>query len=192
MFYFQLALGWTFYFALHSLLAADSVKEKCRVRFPELFSYYRILYNLVATGGILLLAAWSFRDTTFLFQPGARLKFAGSAFIVSGLLMLGVAFASFNLKEFLGLEREAHDPDAKLVTKGIYQYVRHPLYTGIFLLLPGLLLCRPTISILLFILITIVYIEIGSRLEEKKLIRQFGEEYIQYSQAVKRYFPFIY
>lgn len=192
MHYLELALGWTLYFAVHSLLAANRVKEKCRLRFPAVYPCYRIIYNVVAMGGLVLMAAWSFRDNTFLFKQTNGLIAAGIAFIVLGMLMLGVAFASFNVKEFLGLKAEVMDPGAKLVTTGVYKYVRHPLYTGVLLLLPGLFLYRPTLSILVFVLITIIYIEIGSRLEEKKLIGIFGEDYVQYRQSVKRYFPFIY
>jgi len=60
------------------------------------------------------------------------------------------------------------------------------------LLFPGVLLYRPTWSVLLLTVLAIIYIEIGSRLEEKKLIQVFGEDYIRYQQQVKRYFPFIY
>ena len=192
MFFLKIVAGWIAYFALHSILAANAVKEKCRLQFPVLFSYYRIIYNLIAVGGLLLLAYWSFQGKNFLMQQTTWMKLAGLFFVLLGMLVLGIAASSFNMKEFLGLEKEEHHPDTKLVTKGVYRYVRHPLYTGVFLLLPGVFLLRPTLSILLFVFITAIYIEIGSRLEEQKLIEVFGEQYIKYSKSVKRYFPFIY
>lgn len=192
MFFLKITAAWVFYFALHSILASDGIKEKCKSQFPLLFVYYRILYNLIAIGGLLLLAYYSFLDTHFLKRQTSWMQVAGVFFIVLGVLMLGVAFASFNVKEFLGLEKPEYAPEAKLVTEGVYRYVRHPLYTGVFLLLPGVILLRPTLSILLFVLITAIYIEIGSRLEEQKLIGIFGDDYIKYSKSVKRYFPFIY
>ena len=192
MFFLKIVAAWIAYFAVHSILAADTVKEKCRLQFPGLFPYYRIIYNLIAIVGLLLLAYWSFQDVNYLVQQPSWMKTSGIFFLVLGILMLGVAFASFNVKEFLGLKKEEHHPDTKLVTKGVYRYVRHPLYTGVFLLLPGVFLLRPTLSILLFVFITAIYIEIGSRLEEQKLIKIFGEDYVRYRNSVKRYFPFIY
>lgn len=192
MFFLKIVAGWIAYFALHSILAANAVKEKCRLQFPSIFPYYRIGYNFIAIGGLLLLAFWSFQDVNYLVQQPSWMKNLGFFFIALGVVMLGVAFASFNVKEFLGLKKEEHHSDTKLVTKGVYRYVRHPLYTGVFLLLPGVFLLRPTFSILLFVLITAIYIEIGSRLEEQKLIKIFGEDYVRYRNSVKRYFPFIY
>lgn len=192
MFFLKIVAAWIAYFSVHSILAADAVKEKYRLQFPGLFPYYRIIYNLIAIGGLLLLAYWSFQDVNYLVQQPSWMKTSGIFFLVLGILMLGVAFASFNVKEFLGLKKEEHHPDTKLVTKGVYRYVRHPLYTGVFLLLPGVFLLRPTLSILLFVFITAIYIEIGSRLEELKLIKIFGEDYVRYRNSVKRYFPFIY
>jgi protein-S-isoprenylcysteine O-methyltransferase Ste14 len=192
MFFLKIVAGWIAYFALHSILAANAVKEKCRLQFPSIFPCYRIGYNFIAIGGLLLLAFWSFQDVNYLVQQPSWMKNLGFFFIALGVVMLGVAFASFNVKEFLGLKKEEHHSDTKLVTKGVYRYVRHPLYTGVFLLLPGVFLLRPTFSILLFVLITAIYIEIGSRLEEQKLIKIFGEDYVRYRNSVKRYFPFIY
>ncbi len=192
MFFLKIVAAWIAYFSVHSILAADAVKEKCRLQFPGLFPYYRIIYNLIAIAGLLFLAYASFQDGNSLMQPSFWIKSIGLFFVLLGLVMLGVAFASFNVKEFLGLIEEEHHPDTKLVTKGVYRYVRHPLYTGVFLLLPGVFLLRPTLSILLFVFITAIYIEIGSRLEEQKLIKIFGEDYVRYSKSVRRYFPFIY
>lgn len=192
MFFLKISIAWVLYFALHSLLAADGVKEYCRIQFPVLFPHYRIVYNLIAIFGLMPLVWFSLQDTTYVFSPDTWMRIPAILLMSAGVIMLLVAFASFNVKEFLGLEKPEYVPDAKLVTSGVYRYVRHPLYTAMLLLFPGVLLYCPTWSVLLLTVLAIIYIEIGSRLEEKKLIQVFGEDYIRYQQQVKRYFPFIY
>jgi protein-S-isoprenylcysteine O-methyltransferase Ste14 len=112
--------------------------------------------------------------------------------MILGLVVLIIASTTFNLKEFLGFENSMEKTQTQLVTKGIYKFMRHPLYTGTILLLSGYFLYAPTLSVLIFLILTFIYIEIGSRLEEKKLLIEFGNEYAEYCKVVKRYFPFIY
>ena len=113
-------------------------------------------------------------------------------FIVFGLLVLGIAFASFNLKEFFGLEQyQESEQKSELVITGIYQYVRHPLYFGTLVLFVGLFFLIPTFKIALVNAISFIYLIIGSRLEEQKLIDYFGQSYIDYKSKVKGLIPFV-
>jgi protein-S-isoprenylcysteine O-methyltransferase Ste14 len=66
--------------------------------------------------------------------------------------------------------------------------MRHPLYSGTFFLVAGVLLWHPTVAIALFFAITILYIEIGSRLEERKLTEEFGQAYSTYARNRKTVF----
>ena len=112
--------------------------------------------------------------------------------IVFGLLILGIAFASFNLKEFFGLEQyQESEQKSELVITGIYQYVRHPLYFGTLVLFVGLFFLIPTFKIALVNAISFIYLIIGSRLEEQKLIDYFGQSYIDYKSKVKGLIPFV-
>lgn len=77
-------------------------------------------------------------------------------------------------------------PRKKLITTGPYSIVKHPLYTGVALLvLPWIgILCNTWLGILIGI---IVYI--GSRLfspeEEQILSKIFGKEWMEYIKRVK-------
>nr|ACD54688.1 putative S-isoprenylcysteine O-methyltransferase-like protein [Adineta vaga] len=74
-----------------------------------------------------------------------------------------------------------------LVTTGLFRFCRHPLY--LFTLLP--LIITPTMSLdrLAFIVFTCVYDAIGIPIEEKKLVRFFGQSYIDYQQCVPAIIP---
>lgn len=71
----------------------------------------------------------------------------------------------------------------------MYQYSRHPLYLGLFFVLwstPWM-----TTGHLLLASIWSVYIFIGIALEERDLIRHFGQAYLDYKSRVPKLFPFL-
>lgn len=77
----------------------------------------------------------------------------------------------------------------ELVTDGIYRFIRHPQYTGIFSALFGQLIHWPTVlTLLLFPVIVLVYYRL-SRKEEKAMIKRFGEAYKAYMEKVPMFFP---
>ncbi|NOY13374.1 MAG: isoprenylcysteine carboxylmethyltransferase family protein [Deltaproteobacteria bacterium] len=78
----------------------------------------------------------------------------------------------------------------RLVTDGLYRFVRHPQYTGLFLGLFGEGVVHwPTIfSVAIFPVIVLVYFLLA-RSEEKKVIAQFGEEYLAYKARVPMFIP---
>lgn len=190
--YIDIAIGWTIYFVIHSILASNISKKTCKEKLPFIFPFYRIIFNIIAIVGLLIMAEISLSDKNILFEVSILLKIFSAIFFIFGLIILAIAFSSFNTKEFLGLEKNSIKSDDKLIVKGIYAYVRHPLYTGTILVLIGVFLYLPTISLAILCIIAFLYIEIGSRLEEKKLIEEFGNEYVEYAKTAKRYFPFLY
>jgi len=77
----------------------------------------------------------------------------------------------------------------ELVTDGPYQYLRHPQYTGIFIILFGQLIHWPTVfTLILFPVIIWAYYHL-SRKEEKAMISKFGGGYRSYMHRVSMFFP---
>jgi protein-S-isoprenylcysteine O-methyltransferase Ste14 len=78
----------------------------------------------------------------------------------------------------------------RLATDGLYGLVRHPQYTGLFIGLFGEgVIHWPTIfSVGLFPVIVIAYVLLAKR-EEKKVIEEFGEEYLEYKRNVPAFLP---
>ena len=76
-----------------------------------------------------------------------------------------------------------------LVSKGIYRYIRHPIYVGIYLFSVGLgciFFAWLWFGVLL-IFIPLWYIECKG--EENQLISTYGEAYIHYQQRTGMFFP---
>ena len=78
----------------------------------------------------------------------------------------------------------------KLVTGGLYALARHPQYTGLFIALFGEGIVHwPTLfSVGLFPVIVFIYYRLSLR-EERKVIAEFGNEYIAYKQGVPMFIP---
>ena len=76
-------------------------------------------------------------------------------------------------------------PKRQLITSGPYVLVKHPLYTGVSLLvLPGLGFLFGNWLILLFGLILYIITRIFRTDEEKRMREEFGENYGKYSESV--------
>jgi len=77
--------------------------------------------------------------------------------------------------------------DAKFRTPLLYRYVRHPIYLGVLLAVwatPAM-----TVGHLLFAGMITGYILIGIQLEERDLVKQFGDLYLRYRQRAAMLIP---
>jgi protein-S-isoprenylcysteine O-methyltransferase Ste14 len=98
-----------------------------------------------------------------------------------------MAFKSYDTMAFLGLGSLSKEEEFK--TDGLLKYVRHPVYSASILILTGYFLFDPKWSTLISVSMLILYFIVGSRFEERKLIRQFGEKYIEYKRKTPMLIP---
>jgi len=80
----------------------------------------------------------------------------------------------------------------KVVDYGPYRYVRHPSYLGIIITVIGVGLALHSLGAIIEMII-IVCFATGYRvyIEEKFLVSELGNDYIQYMKRTKRLIPFI-
>ncbi len=174
---------------VHSLLASVGVKDfMCRALGNGFMKFYRLLYNLFAVVSIApaLYLMISLPNKT-LYQvpvPWSYLMFAGQGISV---LFLLVAALQTDVLAFVGLRQLFEQERSDLVKDGLYRVVRHPLYTFSLLIL----WLSPSMSVnsfVVYISLT-VYILIGIIFEERKLLREFGQEYANYRSATPMLIP---
>jgi len=79
----------------------------------------------------------------------------------------------------------------RLVTTGIYRYIRHPLYDSLFLLCWGFFFKQPSLEGGLLAVVASGFLLAAVYAEEAENIRYFGEEYREYMKRTKRFLPFI-
>ncbi|MFX1415421.1 MAG: methyltransferase [Promethearchaeota archaeon] len=79
--------------------------------------------------------------------------------------------------------------DHRLITTGPYEKVRHPMYTVLALFSFGISLVTANALIITFAVLLMIGFPFWVRIEEKKMIETFGEEYIEYMKRTGRFFP---
>jgi methanethiol S-methyltransferase len=81
------------------------------------------------------------------------------------------------------------DGEARLVTQGIYRYIRHPQYTGFLLITGGMLVEWATLPLLIMYPILVVLYYRLARKEEADMLAQFGAEYEEYRRRTGMFLP---
>jgi protein-S-isoprenylcysteine O-methyltransferase Ste14 len=113
----------------------------------------------------------------------------GIALFVVGL---GLYFASrLYLGRFFS-EKVRIRSDHRLITKGPYRYIRHPIYAGEILYFLSIPLIFSSIYgfVIMMVIIPMLLYRIGY--EEKVLSSKFGQEYEAYIRRTRKLIPFIY
>ncbi len=104
-----------------------------------------------------------------------------------GLFLIGVGLVIFVLS-IIAVSK--HFTEGKLYTKGVYAFVRHPMYSAwILYIVPGMVLISGS---LLGLTVPLVMYAIFKKLiveEEKALEEQFGKAYVAYKNKVGAVFP---
>ena len=84
--------------------------------------------------------------------------------------------------------RENH----KLVKKGPYKCIRHPIYTGTIIAVIAIPIFTSSIVGFLLALLSIPLLEHRIKNEEKMLIEEYGDEYREYQESTWKLVPWVY
>jgi protein-S-isoprenylcysteine O-methyltransferase Ste14 len=179
---------WVFYFFIHSFLADKTAKERIQSTLHLSAQIYRLLYSLISV--LSLLPIFYFLSATksdFLLAQTQILKFISLALSTWGVIIIKMAFKNYRLREFLGFSNT--EGQLELMQSGVLKYVRHPIYSGTILLFIGFWLFIPNVLNLVTVICTFLYLPIGIRLEEEKLIVEYGDLYRRYKDKVPALIP---
>jgi protein-S-isoprenylcysteine O-methyltransferase Ste14 len=78
-----------------------------------------------------------------------------------------------------------------LIDKGIFKYIRHPLYSSLLFLTWGIFLKNTTDLLLFITVLSSAFLYLTAIFEEKECIKFFGEKYSEYMKRSKMFIPFI-
>jgi protein-S-isoprenylcysteine O-methyltransferase Ste14 len=82
------------------------------------------------------------------------------------------------------------DPPTTLVVRGLYRYVRNPMYLSVTAIVLGEVLLTGSTTLWLYWLIWFVAVNVFVRAyEEPTLRRRFGSSYLEYTRRVGRWLP---
>lgn len=185
-----LATLWILYCVLHSVLASPGVKRVIQKMSGDAFRYYRLFYTLFAAASLVALLAYQLSvRSEKLFRPTTLSMLTGALLTVVGLSLMFVCIRKYfvSLSGLKSLYQET--PSSELMITGIHRYMRHPLYSGTFLAIWGLWVLLPSVSLLITDVVITIYTLLAIRLEEEKLIAEFGDRYRLYQQNVPKLIP---
>jgi protein-S-isoprenylcysteine O-methyltransferase Ste14 len=181
-------LRFFFFCIAHSLFATNRVKQlfsRITVSEPR---PYRLVYNLASFAMLgWVMASWSGSAVLYEVPGMGRWSLYGLQAVVAVVLLRCVCRTGS--VEFLGISQlwAAVTSSHRLVTDGCYARVRHPLYlySTLFLLL------NPVMSVrwLLLTCFSVAYFIFGGWIEERRLLKEFGDDYREYRQRVPFMIP---
>lgn len=194
--YLSIALLWAGYCALHSYLISIGFTNLLNRILKKYYAFYRLFYVLISLFLLIPLINYTAQlDNEVIIIYGASLDIVRNILIYSSLLMFFWAFfvdydslSFFGVRQILNFGRaKKTDPSGEIKRSGLLGIIRHPMYFALIIYI----WCQTLrISDIVVNTVLTVYIIIGTRLEEKKLILEFGERYIKYKKEVPMLIPF--
>lgn len=152
-----------------------------------------IPYILVASSGFIV-SLYDFLIIQHLtFRLNLSVIFGIILLIIGGLLRITSRRALMNAGfGLVNSSRLQIVEDQQLVTDGVYQHVRHPLYLGEITRNLGFAITLSSVFGLMVMLVGNVFLVLRLEMEEKMLSEAFGQEYTEYRKRTKKLIPFIY
>lgn len=189
---FYLVSAFAIWGFLHTFTASLPFKQRITAKLGAEWSdrYYRLGYNLFAVISFLpalAIMAMDHAKPIYQFTP----VWAMFATVIQLLMLMLMAYSVMQTgaMRFLGFARQnSNGQPQDFVQDGLYKWVRHPIYTASLVLL----WVTPSITPLrsLFSVLATLYIFIGIIFEERKLVREFGEQYTAYQAHTPMLIPF--
>ncbi len=140
-----------------------------------------LFFYMLAT--VVLYAADPFWLDTFAISLPVWSRWAGVALGIASLRLLVWVHHTLGQHWSTNLQlREEHH----LVTIGPYRWVRHPMYTVLFIFFIGLSLVSATWLIVVLVVASILELYRRISIEEQMMEEQFGEEYRSYKVRTGR------
>jgi protein-S-isoprenylcysteine O-methyltransferase Ste14 len=180
------------YGLLHSLMASAKTKALARRWFgSKADQWYRFAYNIIAFFTLLpILVLPIFLIDKELYRIPFPWVVLTLTIQLLAVIVLIVGLKQTGITSFAGVSQVLLPEDTsppRLVTVGLYRYVRHPLYTAglVFIWLLPIMTC----NLLALNIGLTVYIIIGAYFEERKLLLEFGEAYAEYRRHTPMLIP---
>lgn len=119
--------------------------------------------------------------------PWAHQQTMALAFVVLGLVVLFGAALQFRLQRTT-LDPRTPAKASRFVARGLFRFTRNPMYLGMALVLLGVAAWAAHLFGYLLVAVFCLYLtELQIKPEERALEQRFGQEYLAYKAAVRRW-----
>jgi protein-S-isoprenylcysteine O-methyltransferase Ste14 len=86
----------------------------------------------------------------------------------------------------------AFEKTTALVTTGIYHYIRHPLYSSLFLLAWGIFFKLPSLFGGVLLILATLFLILTAKADEAECTKFFGLQYQDYMKKTRMFIPFLF
>jgi len=177
---------------LYRYLAPQSWKEWTRAGVVQAFiiAFYAEMYGFPLT--IYFLARYFGLDLEWGDGGNLWAQLFGTemAHIVAMVIGYAIVFSGATLVADGWRRIHQARREETLMTDGVYARVRHPQYTGLFLIVfgEGIVHWPTIVSVAAFPIIVFAYTMLA-RKEERQMLKKFGDEYREYQRRVPMFIP---
>lgn len=194
--YLYITLLWTAYVTLHSFLISISFTNLLSRLLKKYYAFYRLFY--VSVSIVLLIPLLNYGDQLddkIIISYEPPFTIIRYVLVAGSLLFFFWAFffnydslSFFGIRQILNMGKDGNlNKSEGIKRNGLLGVVRHPMYLALIVFL----WCQTfrLIDVVINSVLTI-YVVIGTFLEERKLLLEFGEEYEKYKREVPMLIPF--
>ena len=193
--YLILALLLILWCVLHSAMISIAVTEYVKKRLGPNYRFYRVFFNIIS---ILTLIPVVFiahsAQTPVIFGWSGYMRIGQVLILGLAVLFFFLGGRHYDIRQVTGV-KQAREGTADLAitdtgeldTSGVLGITRHPWYLATLLLIWAR---QMDVSAIIVNVILTAYLIVGTYLEEKKLVREFGENYRNYQKKVSMLIPY--
>ena len=193
--YIMLSLLVAAWCVLHSAMISITVTEYLRKHLGQAFRFYRLFFNLISFLTLIPVALFAYSiKTQPVFQWDGYLRLGQILIIGTAILLFYLGGRNYDPLVLLGIKQiragaanKALTDSGDLDTSGILSITRHPWYLAAILIIWARQL---DVSAIIVNVIFTSYLVVGTYLEEKKLVKEFGEKYLAYQKKVSMLVPY--
>lgn len=194
--YLTLSSIWTGYCFVHSFLISIRFTKYLTRILKSYYAFYRLFYVLFSLVTLIWLINYTAQfDNEIVIRYSQLWSIIRQVLTWASLLMFFWAFFfNYDSLSFFGIRQILNygkvnqiDRSEEIKKNGLLSLTRHPMYLALIIYL----WCQTfTIADIIVNTILTIYVIIGTILEEKKLVLEFGEAYRKYQQEVPMLIPF--
>ena len=129
-----------------------------------------------------LFKRWSLLDYSVMDLIGLTVSIVGLSFCGYAQIKMGNSWR-------VGIDETTK---TKLITDGLYKYIRNPTYIGLYIMNLGVFIIWPTFMIFIYMYSFFLFLDIQVCCEEDYLSNEHGKEYLEYKNRTKKYIPYVY
>jgi protein-S-isoprenylcysteine O-methyltransferase Ste14 len=166
--------------------------SRASLRAPRSHGFYRFFAWEFILGLFLL------NENFWFYKPFAWNQIIAWILLLTSLIPLGYGVHFLQTRGQPADKRKGDDSllafekTTRLVTRGIYKYIRHPLYSSLFLLTWGIFFKHISVIGISLAMAATIFLIFTAKADEMECIQFFGSAYIDYMKTTRMFIPYIF